>query len=91
MLNLSLWGVIRASFKMASAEERMSIFEQARMADYAMRLPQAATDGNAQEGILPAGQVIGGIHDILSCREIIEQIVADAERIMQSTTHNVCS
>ncbi len=39
--------------------------------------------GDTKRGILSIGQVIGLIHDIPSCKELIEKIMADAEEIIQ--------
>lgn len=40
------------------------------------------TDGDTDAGIWSAGMVMGLIHDIPSCRELIERIVGDAEAIL---------
>lgn len=34
-------------------------------------------------GMMPLGQVIGGIKDVLTCREVIERTVAQAEEVLK--------
>jgi NAD(P)H-dependent flavin oxidoreductase YrpB (nitropropane dioxygenase family) len=41
-------------------------------------------EGDENAAILPIGQVIGGIHDIPTCRELIERTSAQAEAILKS-------
>ncbi len=40
--------------------------------------------GETEKGILSIGQVIGLIHDIPTCAELIAKIMSDAEKIIQS-------
>lgn len=40
--------------------------------------------GDIRRGFAPAGQVVGRIEDIPSCKELIERIIAEAEGIMKS-------
>lgn len=46
-------------------------------------LRKAVIDGDVENGSLMAGQIAGMIRDELSCKEIITQIVAEAERLMK--------
>lgn len=39
--------------------------------------------GDAEWGWLPAGQVVGRIDDIPTCKELIERIVEEAENILE--------
>lgn len=41
-------------------------------------------EGNAEQGSLACGQVAGRIHDIPTCRELLERIVSDAEGIAKN-------
>ncbi|MDD5127198.1 MAG: nitronate monooxygenase [Dehalococcoidales bacterium] len=79
MMGLSWMEFIKASRKMSRGEERLRLFEQAQMADFSMRL-QKAIDGDAENGIMPAGQSIGGIKDVPTCREIVDRIIVEAEQ-----------
>jgi NAD(P)H-dependent flavin oxidoreductase YrpB (nitropropane dioxygenase family) len=38
-------------------------------------MKEAWIKGNIEAGILPAGQISGMVHDILSVREVIEEMV----------------
>ena len=40
-------------------------------------------DGDAEQGMWSAGMVAGVIHDVPSCKELIERIVADAESVIR--------
>jgi NAD(P)H-dependent flavin oxidoreductase YrpB (nitropropane dioxygenase family) len=40
-------------------------------------------DGNLEEGIFPAGQVVGSIKDIPSVSELMERIVSEASEVMK--------
>jgi len=42
------------------------------------------TTGNIRKGYAPAGQVVGRIEDIPTCRELIERTVAEAEQIIRN-------
>jgi NAD(P)H-dependent flavin oxidoreductase YrpB (nitropropane dioxygenase family) len=41
-------------------------------------------EGHPSEGVLPSGQVAGVIDDLPTCRELIEGIIRDAERILSA-------
>jgi len=86
MLNLSLWQFIRLSFQMMRADEDSSpLWVQAREAAGSRRHLKSINDGDLEEGILFAGQDIGGIDDLPSCAELIERIVAQAEQTLEAT------
>lgn len=46
-------------------------------------LRKAVVDGDVDNGSVMAGQIAGMIGDILPCSQVIEQIVADAEKLMK--------
>lgn len=48
-----------------------------------MIIQKAMVDGRPEEGVLPSGQVAGVIDQLLSCEELINQIVAEAEAGLQ--------
>jgi len=50
---------------------------------------KALMDGDLTEGSIPAGQGVGLIRDIPTCRELIERIVAEAEKILRQTAVKV--
>jgi NADH:quinone reductase (non-electrogenic) len=43
-------------------------------------------DGDCEAGLLPVGQSIGMIHDVVSCRELVERIVKEAEGLLKGST-----
>ena len=46
-------------------------------------LRKAVQDGDVQRGTVMAGQIAGLIHDIKSCREIVEEMNGDCEALLQ--------
>jgi len=42
--------------------------------------------GDEKAGTLAIGQIIGAISDIPTCQELIERVVAEAEKVLQTTT-----
>jgi NAD(P)H-dependent flavin oxidoreductase YrpB (nitropropane dioxygenase family) len=47
-----------------------------------MLLKAGLVDGDTQAGVLASGQVVGMLDDLPTCRELIESIVAQAEKIL---------
>jgi NAD(P)H-dependent flavin oxidoreductase YrpB (nitropropane dioxygenase family) len=39
-------------------------------------------EGDTRAGVLPGGQVVGMLDDLPACRDLIEQIVAEAEAVI---------
>ena len=86
LLNLSFPQFVRLSFNMMrSGEESMNLLAQAREAAGFTRATKAIYDGNVEEGMLYAGQDIGGIEDILSVKEVIDRIITEAEETLRAT------
>ena len=86
MLKLSLWQFIRLSFQMMTADEDSSpLWVQAREAAGSRRHLKSINNGDLAEGILFAGQNIGGISDVPSVQELIDRIVAEAEETLEAT------
>ena len=85
MLGLSLWQFIRLSFQMMRADEDSSpLWVQAREAAGVRRHLKSINNGDLEEGILFAGQDIGGINDVPSVEELIERVVAEAEDVLEA-------
>ncbi len=87
-LKLSMFSFLRTSLIMMSGEGRMSLIDQARQAVHVNQVKCAIESGDMEKGLLPAGQVIGGIHDIPTCKDLIERIVAEAEKTMKQISSN---
>ena len=47
-----------------------------------MLLRAGLVEGNMQAGVLASGQVVGMLDDLPSCRELIDDVVAEAEAII---------
>jgi enoyl-[acyl-carrier protein] reductase II len=86
LLKLSWWELMRSSLSTRKGEDGMGIREQLEYAAGAARAEKVMFDGDENAGTLPIGQVIGGIRDIPSCRELIERIVTQAEAVLKATT-----
>jgi len=84
ILKLSFWELIRSGLRTRKAEEGMGMLEQIRYAASSASLRRVIFDGDETVGTLPAGQIIGGIDDMPSASELIERIVTEAEKILQT-------
>jgi NAD(P)H-dependent flavin oxidoreductase YrpB (nitropropane dioxygenase family) len=62
---------------------------QARQANGTIRHLKAIREGDEKEGFLFAGQCVGGIRDVPTCKELIERIVAEAEKGIETTRQNI--
>ena len=51
-----------------------------------MLLKAALVDGNVDSGVMASGQVVGVIDDLPSCAELIDRIMADADRVLTDLT-----
>lgn len=60
----------------------VSEWELAKLKDLA--LLKAMEDGDIESGALPAGMVAGSIHEILTVKEVIEEIIRGAEKILKN-------
>ena len=47
-----------------------------------MMIQEAMVKGHPQQGILPSGQIAGTIGDLPAVEELIQQIVAEAEAVL---------
>jgi NADH:quinone reductase (non-electrogenic) len=41
--------------------------------------------GDINAGLIPVGQSIGLIHDVVSCKEVVERMGREAEEILKNT------
>jgi nitronate monooxygenase len=65
------------SDEVVAMEKRGAKFEEVRHLVAGARGKVAIRSGDVQGGIVSAGMVIGLIHDIPTCAELIERIVRD--------------
>ena len=49
-----------------------------------MLLKASFVDGNLESGVMASGQVVGMIDDLPSCKELIDRIIAEAEKVLEN-------
>jgi len=82
-MNLSYPAFLAMSFKMLGKEDEGYMpWIMARQAVGTRRHLMAITKGDVEEGILFAGQNVGGINDVPTVKELVERTVAEAEAVM---------
>ncbi|MBN1614599.1 MAG: nitronate monooxygenase [Deltaproteobacteria bacterium] len=85
ILQLSYSQFVKMSIDMMTDKEEASPpWVLARQAAGTVRHLKGIYDGDVEEGILFAGQAIGGICDMPSCKELMERIIAEAEQTFAS-------
>ena len=88
MLQLSWWDIIVAALAKKTteygSEGPQNIFQQLLFAGGSVGQERAIYDGDEKLGYLNAGQCIGGIQDVPSVSEMIERIVAEAEKVLEA-------
>jgi enoyl-[acyl-carrier protein] reductase II len=89
LLKLSYWQFIRLSFQMMRSEEGSPLWVQARQAAGARRHLKAIREGDEKEGILFAGECSGAINELLSVKQIIDGIIAEAEETLEATREKI--
>ena len=86
MLQLSWWDVVAAGVTRKTTDYgsrgSRNIFQQLRFAGGTVGQERAIYHGDDKLGFMWAGQCIGGIYDLPSVDELIERIVAEAERVL---------
>ena len=75
----SLAGLLKSALAM-SREDDMTLAQAVMSGNAPMIIQRAMVEGEPARGVLPSGQVAGTIDDLPSCRELVDGIVADAER-----------
>jgi enoyl-[acyl-carrier protein] reductase II len=89
LLKLSYWQFIRLSFQMMRSEEGSPLWVQARQAAGTRRHLKAIMEGNEQEGILFAGECTGAINEVLTVKQIIDGVIAEAEETLEATRKKI--
>jgi NAD(P)H-dependent flavin oxidoreductase YrpB (nitropropane dioxygenase family) len=74
----SIFGLLKSAIAM-SKDSDTSTAQAIMSANAPMIIQQAMVDGLPDQGVLPSGQVAGVISELLSCEEIINSVVAEAE------------
>jgi enoyl-[acyl-carrier protein] reductase II len=90
ILGLSSPQFLGLSIKMMGAGEDSKMFWiQARQAVCAIRHLKAINEGDKEEGILFAGQSIGGINDIPFVKDLINRVIKEAEQTSMSLVSKI--
>lgn len=75
---MSITQLVKSAIQMRSGGQ-MTAAQTIMAANAPMVIQKAMVDGKPAEGVLPAGQIAGAIDSLLSCDELINEIVRDAE------------
>jgi NAD(P)H-dependent flavin oxidoreductase YrpB (nitropropane dioxygenase family) len=75
----SVFGLFKSAISM-SRDDDMTAAQAIMSANAPMIIQKAMVDGEPSQGVLPSGQVAGVIDELLSCEELINAIVAEAEQ-----------
>jgi len=89
ILNLSTTKFLALSKDMMKSEEGKSLLMQARQANGTIKHLKALREGDEKEGFMFAGQCVGGIQDIPTCKELIDRIIAEAENEIESARQKI--
>lgn len=74
----SVFDLLKAAFAM-TRNDKLTPAQAIMSANAPMIIMKAMVEGKPQEGVLPSGQVAGVIDSLLSCEELIQSIVEEAE------------
>ena len=82
--NVPLWKMIGSAVRMRQAYEVPldDLGEFAYGSFGGKRMIEGLIKGDEEMGFMPGGQVTGRLHDIPSCKDLIERIVSEAEEIL---------
>jgi enoyl-[acyl-carrier protein] reductase II len=71
--------------------KQRGVQDLARQALSLSGLKIAIENGDLETGVLPVSQAIGLIKDLPTCKEVIEQTVAEAEELLEAVTKKIAS
>lgn len=72
--------------KVQDAEVRKATLEELAPLLSGLRQQTVWSDGNVDDALMPVGQSIGLIHDVVTCKEVVDRIVKEAEGILKGST-----
>ncbi len=75
---MSMAQTIKTAWAMASKTD-MTLGQTMMAGNAPMIIQKAMVDGIPDDGVLPSGQIAGLINDLLSCADIINNIILEAE------------
>jgi len=76
-----LWKVLLSGLRMKKAYG-IPATQLGNAAAGSQRIRKALVEGDSEWGFMPCGQVCGRIDDILSCQEVIERVIREADEIL---------
>lgn len=74
----SLFGLMKSAMQM-QRDDGLTPAQAIMSANAPMIIQRAMVEGQPAEGVLPSGQVAGVIDELISCQQLIDSIVAEAE------------
>ena len=74
----NLFGLLKSAIAM-QRDDGLTAAQAIMSANAPMIIQRAMVDGKPAEGVLPSGQIAGVIDELLSCRDLIDGIVQEAE------------
>jgi len=83
-LNLSWWELIKGGIRTARGEG-VALTDLPVLSAGLVEMARAVEEGDEETGLFLAGQACGGINDIVSCQEVIDRIMAQAEEVLEAT------
>ncbi|MDP5063528.1 MAG: nitronate monooxygenase [Haliea sp.] len=86
----SVVGLLKSAVAMSRSDD-MTAAQAIMSANAPMIIQKAMVDGEPTRGVLPSGQVAGVIDTLLSCEELIQSIVDEAEQRLQALASRVSS
>ena len=81
----SIFDLLKSAFAMSTSGD-ITPAQAIMSANAPMIIQKAMVDGRPDEGVLPSGQVAGVIDELLSCEDIINSIVKEAEQRLAELT-----
>ncbi len=83
LLKMSWGELIGSAITMRKGEGGLTVFQQLRFAGGSVGQQRAIYDGDIEVGFIFSGQAQGGMNDIPTVAEVIENIVAEAEKALE--------
>jgi NAD(P)H-dependent flavin oxidoreductase YrpB (nitropropane dioxygenase family) len=77
--------MVREGFAMRKNQE-LSWSQVIMAANTVVLIKRALVEGRTDIGVFPTGQVVGMIDDLPSCQELIDRIMADADKVLTRLT-----
>ena len=84
ILKLSWFDMVRSGLDMGKGEGGMTLREQMNYAAGIARAERVILEGDMEAGVLPIGQVIGGINDIPTVAELVERTMKEAREVLRA-------